>query len=71
MTRYKSKEAYENNLEYIKSYNKQAYKQVPLRLNKYTEPDLINWLFARANVQGYIKELIRKDMEATYGGLKK
>ena len=44
-------------------YNKEHTKQVTLRLNKRTEADIIDWLERIPNKQGYIKALIRLDME--------
>lgn len=44
-------------------YNKEHTKQVTLRLNKRTEADIIDWLELIPNKQGYIKALIRLDME--------
>lgn len=44
-------------------YNKEHTKQVTLRLNKRTEADIIDWLELIPNKQGYIKGLIRADME--------
>lgn len=34
-----------------------------LKLNKKTDEDILCWLNNQSNKQGYIKELIRKDME--------
>lgn len=39
-------------------------KQIKFVLNKNTEPDLIAYLEAIDNVQGYIKALIRNDMRS-------
>lgn len=44
-------------------YNKEHTKQVTLRLNRRTEADIIDWLELIPNKQGYIKALIRLDME--------
>lgn len=38
-------------------------KQIKLVLNKNTEKDLIAYLAGIGNVQGYIKSLIRADMQ--------
>lgn len=43
-------------------YNKTHVKQIKLNLNLRTDQDIINHLEALENKQGYIKELIRKDM---------
>lgn len=39
-------------------------KQIKFVLNKNTEPDLIAHLESIDNVQGYIKSLIRSDMQS-------
>ena len=43
-------------------YNKENTVQVALRLNKNTDEDVIKWLNDQKNKQGYIKNLIRKDI---------
>lgn len=43
-------------------YNKTNVKQIKLNLNRKTDADIITALEAAPNVQGYIKELIRKDL---------
>jgi len=43
-------------------YNAKNVKQVKLNLNRKTDADIIEHLEASPNMQGYIKELIRKDM---------
>jgi hypothetical protein len=42
-------------------YNQANVKQFKLALNKKTDADIIRILETKDNVQGYIKELIRKD----------
>ena len=44
-------------------YNKEHTTQVLLRLNNRTDEDVIAWLKTLSNKQGYIKELIRKDIK--------
>lgn len=44
-------------------YNKANTTQITLRLNLKTEADIIEHLQAQPNKQGYLKALIRKDME--------
>ena len=44
-------------------YNKENTVQVALRLNKNTDEDIIKWLNNQENKQGYIKYLIREDIE--------
>ena len=42
-------------------YNQANVKQIKLSLNKKTDADIIEILDRCDNVQGYIKDLIRKD----------
>lgn len=44
-------------------YDKAHTKQVHLKLNKRTDKDVIERLVGMGNVQGYIKGLIRADIE--------
>ena len=44
-------------------YNKETYKFTTFKLNKTTEADLIKHLEAQPNKQGYLRELIKKDLE--------
>ena len=39
-------------------------KQIAVEFNTETESDILNFLLGKSNRQGYIKELIRKDMES-------
>ena len=43
-------------------YDSKNTKQVMLKLNKKTDADILGKLDAVGNRQGYIKELIRKDI---------
>lgn len=43
-------------------YNKENTVQISLKLNRSTDADLIDSLNRIANKQGYIKELIRRDI---------
>lgn len=43
-------------------YKKANTKQYNLILHKVNDEDIIAWLESKDNKQGYIKELIRKDM---------
>ena len=52
-----------NNAEYLAQYEKENLRQIRLKINRKTEPDLLAWIEKQDNIQGYIKELIRKDME--------
>ena len=44
-------------------YDKTNTKQVHLKLNKRTDKDVIERLLGTGNIQGYIKSLIRADIE--------
>lgn len=44
-----------------KEYQKKTIKQVKINLNYKTDADIIEILEGKDNVQGYIKEVIRKD----------
>lgn len=43
-------------------YNKENTVQISLKLNRSTDADLIDSMNRIANKQGYIKELIRRDI---------
>ena len=43
-------------------YNKENTVQISLKLNRTTDADLIDSMNKIANKQGYIKELIRRDI---------
>jgi hypothetical protein len=51
------------NMEYLNKYEKENIRQIRLKINRKTEPELLEWLEKRGNIQGYIKRLIRDDME--------
>lgn len=44
-------------------YDKENTRQVHLKLNKRTDKDVIERLVGMGNIQGYIKGLIRADIE--------
>ena len=44
-------------------YNRTNVKQIKLNLNKKTDADIIEYLEKAKNVQGLLKNLIRKDMQ--------
>ena len=44
-------------------YDKENTKRVFIKLNKITDKDILDYLDGITNKQGYIKELIRKDMK--------
>lgn len=47
--------------------NKDKWRMVHLKLNKETDKEIINRLEESGNIQGYIKNLILKDIERTEG----
>ena len=49
--------------EYDKQYAKEKLQQIKLTLNKVTDAELLEWISKQPNKQGYLKELIREDME--------
>ena len=44
-------------------YNQKNTVQIPIRLNKGTDADILHHLETVESKQGYIKELIRRDMK--------
>ena len=44
-------------------YDKENTKRVYIKLNKNTDKDILDYLDSIQNKQGYIKELIRKEMK--------
>ena len=51
------------NTEYLAQYEKENLRQIRLKINRKTEPELLEWIEKQGNIQGYIKQLIREDME--------
>ena len=51
------------NMEYLNQYEKENIRQIRLKINRKTEPELLEWIEKKENIQGYIKQLIREDME--------
>ncbi len=52
-----------NKSEYNAKYDEQNTKQIKLKLNTNTDKDILDKLESVTNKQGYIKELIRKDIK--------
>ena len=48
--------------EYLARYEKENLRQIRLKINRKTEPELLEWIEKQGNIQGYIKRLIREDM---------
>ena len=56
--------------EYIKSYNKENYIQVILRLSKSQDVEIINHLNGlQESKNSYIKRLVLEDMENSKAGI--
>ena len=51
------------NMEYLNQYEKETLRQIRLKINRKTEPELLEWIEKQDNIQGYIKRLIMEDME--------
>ena len=49
--------------EYMANYEKENLRQIRLKINRKTEPELLEWIEKQDNIQGYIKRLILEDME--------
>ena len=54
--------AYKNKLKYETEYTKTKCRQITLMLNRINDADIIEYLDTLENKNGYLKELIRKDM---------
>ena len=52
-----------DNVEYMKNYEKENLRQIRLKINRKTEPELLEWIEKQDNIQGYIKKLILEDMD--------
>lgn len=50
------------NMEYLNNYEKENLRQIRLKINRKTEPELLEWIEKQKNIQGYIKQLIRREM---------
>ena len=48
---------------YNDQYQKEHIKQIKFKLNRKTDDELICWLESKENIQGYLKELVKTDME--------
>lgn len=59
-----SKQLTEAKRQAIKRYDAKSTRQIHLKLNLNTDADILSHLEQQENVQGYIKELIRKDMRS-------
>ena len=64
MAEEKKPQWYQNKVKYNQDYVKNNVLQVMVKINRNTEADLVDFLDTKENKQGYIKSLIRADMEA-------
>lgn len=48
--------------EYMAAYERDNLRQVKFKINRKTEPELLEWVEKQENIQGYIKRLILEDM---------
>jgi len=46
-----------------RKYDQNNTKQIAVKLNKKTDSDILGWIEKEPNKQGYIKQLIRQDIE--------
>lgn len=46
-------------------YDRKNTKLVGMKLNRNTDADILNFLEKQENIQGYLKRLIREDIEKT------
>lgn len=53
----------ESRRQYNLDYVKQFQRQFMLKVNRNTDPEMVAWLESQENVQAYLKQLIREDME--------
>lgn len=63
MGRPKSEEAIKRQKDYIEAYQRENIRRITVKLNSKTDGDIIAKVDSVSNVQGYIKDLIRKDIE--------
>lgn len=54
----------QNKEQYDLNYKRKNVKQFKIALNKNTMADVIEWLDTKDNKQGYVIDLIRKDILA-------
>lgn len=53
----------ESRRQYNLDYVKQFQRQFMLKVNRNTDPEMVAWMESQENVQAYLKQLIREDME--------
>ena len=52
-----------NQLEYIDRYQKENVRRIVVKVNRKTKPEIAAHIDSIKNVQGYILDLIKKDMQ--------
>lgn len=52
----------ESNYRAAQKYRREKCRQVRIELNKVYDADILDWLDAQPNKQGYLKDLIRADI---------
>ena len=50
-------------MEYDMKYAAKSIRQFNLKLNRNTDSDMVAYLEAQPNIQGYMKSLVQADME--------
>ncbi|MBQ2680023.1 MAG: hypothetical protein IJF98_07490 [Firmicutes bacterium] len=49
---------------YQNKYREENVREFRLKINRQTEPELLEWMNKQENYQGYLKSLIRNDIES-------
>lgn len=53
---------YQDRTEYLRKYHQNNIRQFRFCLNRNTDADIIAYLESLPNIQGYLRELVKKDM---------
>lgn len=53
----------EKRVKYETQYIRENQRQFMLKVNRKLDPEMVAWLESQENVQAYLKQLIREDME--------
>lgn len=51
-------------MSYNEDYQKENIRRIVLKLNRRTDKEVLEWIEKQTNASGYLKELIKKDMDA-------
>lgn len=54
---------YQDRTEYLRKYQKNQIREFKLKLNRAVDAEMITHLEGKGNINGYLKELVTKDME--------